>query len=251
MASLPQIVVKLKALRGDLYGFASAMGASVYVKERRAAHYFERFASLAAGLRRALPTMFFDLHEREIAPDKSGDVDKDQLADLMRDMDYCLEILARVNLEEQAIALRVAREGAYFAGQQFDAIRQVQEILSLAKQEIVLIDGYIDERTLALMTVKGPGVRARLLTKGRSITPAFRGQANAFNQQYRGLEVRTSEAFHDRFLFLDGSEFFHFGTSFKDAGGRAFMFSRIEEPAVLASLREQWSREWERAAVVV
>jgi len=35
--------------------------------------------------------------------------------------------------------------------------------------------------------------------------------AEAFNTQYGGLSVRTSDAFHDRFVVVDSTEFYHLG----------------------------------------
>jgi hypothetical protein len=197
--------------------------------------------------------LFHDLPPRTLERSSSNGehVYASSLRDIVHEMDYCIEILGSINLEEGGVALRITREGAFFAGQQFDAIRQVQEIIAMATKRIGLIDSYAAEATLDLLAAKAATVTVRLMTKPRSMTPAFRAAANAFNQQYGGLSVRTTEAFHDRFLVIDGSEVFHFGASIKDAGKRAFMFSRIEEPLVVAALQQQFKKEWTDAPVVV
>ena len=67
-----------------------------------------------------------------------------------------------------------------------------------------------------------------------------------------GLSVRTSSAFHDRFIVIDDTELYHVGTSVKDAAiKKAFMFSRIEEPVVIRALLDRCAEEWNRALVVV
>jgi hypothetical protein len=66
-----------------------------------------------------------------------------------------------------------------------------------------------------------------------------------------GGSVGTSNAFHDRFLIIDDSDYYHFGASLKDAGTRGFMFSRIEEPPVIDMLRRSFEEEWLRAQAVV
>jgi hypothetical protein len=136
------------------------------------------------------------------------------------------------------------------AGQFFDSIQRVGEILSKAQQSVVIIDAYFDEKVLALLTSKDQGVEVKILTK--NVTPALKAQAIAFNKQYGKLNVRKSSAFHDRFIFVDDSEFYHFGTSFdKHLGNRGFMFSRIEEPVIINSLRQKFAQEWNGASVEV
>jgi hypothetical protein len=74
--------------------------------------------------------------------------------------------------------------------------------------------------------------------------------AKGFKTQYGGLDVLRSTAFHDRFVFVDGTTCYHFGASLKDLGKKGFMFSRIEEPSVLAAIRKQFEDEWAKAAPV-
>jgi hypothetical protein len=71
--------------------------------------------------------------------------------------------------------------------------------------------------------------------------------AEAFNRQYGGLETRMSRAFHDRFVFVDETDFYHFGASLKDLGNRGCMFSRIEEQDVIDALQSKWTQEWAKA----
>ena len=142
-------------------------------------------------------------------------------------------------------SMKIAREGVFFAGQYFDAIQQATEIFSLAEKSIVIIDGYISQDVLNLLTSKKPSVEVRILSK--SLPDALVASASAFNKQYGGLSIRISETFHDRFVIIDEIDFYHFGASIKDLGNRGFMFSRIEEPAVIKVLWRVFSEEWSRA----
>jgi galactokinase/mevalonate kinase-like predicted kinase len=151
-------------------------------------------------------------------------------------------------------AVTVEREGLFVAGQHFDALQLAVQVFSRAKQDIVIIDAYIDHRLLQLLAMKHEAVRARILTSTRSLPPDIPTLAGAFNKQYGqkgALSVRTSNAFHDRFLIIDDSDYYHFGASLKDAGTRGFMFSRIEEPPVIDMLRRSFEEEWLRAQAVV
>lgn len=151
-------------------------------------------------------------------------------------------------------SMKVVREGVFFAGQYFDALRLTTEILASAQRSMVIIDGYINIDVLNLFTTKRPGVRVQILTKAKTLPEAVVTMAEAFNKQYGQngtISIRTSEAFHDRFVIIDDTDFYHFGASLKDLGGRGFMFSRIEELNIIDMLRKQFADEWERGPVKV
>ena len=112
-----------------------------------------------------------------------------------------------------------------------------------------MIDAYVDRQTLDLLSAKQAGVLALILTK--SVDAATVASARAFQIQHRDLSIRTSSAFHDRFLFVDDVEFYHLGQSVKDAGRRIALCSQLEEGSVIRVLTTQFDSEWERAQVVV
>jgi len=143
--------------------------------------------------------------------------------------------------------MTISREGVFFAGQYFDALQKVTNILEQADSQIDIIDGYVNSGLLGLLTRKKPFVTVNILT--RSVDPALKIAANAFNKQYGKLAIRTSNAFHDRFIIIDNKEFYHFGASIKDVGKRGFMFSRIEEEDVIKTIQKKFTEEWSRARV--
>lgn len=149
----------------------------------------------------------------------------------------------------ETATIRVEREGVFFAGQNFDAFLCTSKILAGAKTSISIVDRYIGEDLLSLLTSKATGVVVAILS--RPLSPSLLTLCRAFNQQYGGLAVRSSAAFHDRFVIVDDAEFYHFGASFKDLGKRGFMFSRIEEPDVIEALRKKFSQEWSTGKVEV
>lgn len=148
-----------------------------------------------------------------------------------------------------ADSIRVTREGVFYEGQYYDAFQAVKEILSDAQRRIMIIDAYVNENVLNLLTSKQTTVEVHILTK--SVSPALRAAAIAFNKQYKKLSIHTSPAFHDRFLILDDRDFYHFGASIKDLGHRGSMYSRIEEPEVIDALCRKLSQEWARSKVEV
>ena len=146
-------------------------------------------------------------------------------------------------------SMKITREGVFFAGQYFDAFQKVMDILSPARQTIVIIDGYVSEDVLTMLSCKGEKVEVNILTK--AVSPTLKIAALKFNKQYGNLSIRTTSAFHDRFVFVDDNNFYHFGASIKDLGNKGFMFSVIEEPIIIDAVRRQWAEEWKKATVVV
>lgn len=114
-------------------------------------------------------------------------------------------------------------EGVLFEGQIFDAYKLVEALVKSAKQEIILIDNYIDASIFDLLEKREQGVNATIYTEhvGQSLQ-----HLQQLNQQQYGRRIEVKEydnRFHDRFLVLDDT-LYHFGASFKDLGKRLFAF---------------------------
>jgi len=166
----------------------------------------------------------------------------------MNDIEYCIAILSKMPSIDIP-SMKISKEGIFFAGQYFDALSKAEEILSQANQSIWIIDGYISPEVLNLLSSKKSSVEAKILTQ--DVPAVVKTAAVAFNKQYGSLSIRTSQAFHDRFIIIDDAEFYHFGASIKDLGNRGFMFSRIEESQIIDALRTKWTEEWGKATLVI
>ena len=131
--------------------------------------------------------------------------------------------------------------GLFFEGQVFDAWMFVSDLIRSADTSIVLIDNYIDETVLKLLAKRKPGVEISLFT--RKITPQLSIEAEKFNRQYGGLEIRQLFNCHDRFLIIDQTSLYHIGASLKDLGKSWFAFSRIDTllPSLQVRLKESKS----------
>ena len=117
------------------------------------------------------------------------------------------------------------RQGVFFDGQIFDAYTFASDLIRTARKRIILIDNYVDDSVLKMLTKRGEGVCATIVTK--CITDALKVDIERHNQQYPPIDVRTSDRFHDRFLILDDTVY-HLGASLKDLGKKLFAFSRME-----------------------
>lgn len=118
------------------------------------------------------------------------------------------------------------KEGIFFDGQVFDAYRFVSDLIKSAKQSILLIDNYVDETVLTLLSKRKKGVEAQIYT--RKINKQLRLDLKKHNKQYEKIEVNTFSKSHDRFLIIDESTVYHIGASLKDLGKKWFAFSKIE-----------------------
>jgi hypothetical protein len=89
-----------------------------------------------------------------------------------------------------------------------------------------LIDNYIDERILILLSKRRPNVEATIFTS--AISKQLKLDIERFNAQYPEIDVKIFNKSHDRFLIIDHQAVYHIGASLKDLGRKWFAFSRIE-----------------------
>lgn len=124
----------------------------------------------------------------------------------------------------------IPTQGVFFDGQVFDAYEFVSKIIRSATQSIVLIDNYMDETTLILLSKKRKEVKVILLTKNISKQLAL--DVQKANEQYGNFEVALFTKSHDRFLIVDSEDIYFIGASLKDLGKKWFAFSKMEKNSV-------------------
>lgn len=123
------------------------------------------------------------------------------------------------------------REGILFDGQIFDAYVFVSDLIKRAHRRVILVDNYIDETVLTLLSKRNSGVLATIYTK--KIDKGLRLDLERHNDQYEPINIRTAPNIHDRFLVIDDT-LYHVGASIKDLGKKLFAFSQMEaSPAII------------------
>lgn len=133
------------------------------------------------------------------------------------DHDQKFELLINANLPPS--------EGIFFDGLIFDAWRFVSDLIKSAGESIILIDNYLDESVLNLLSKRGKNVKAEIFTK--HVSEQFHLDLKKFNKQYPAVEVKIFTGSHDRFLIIDKKNVYHIGASLKDLGKKWFAFSKI------------------------
>jgi hypothetical protein len=117
------------------------------------------------------------------------------------------------------------KEGIFYDGQIFDAYKFMAELVKKAKSSIVLIDNYIDENTLTLLSKRAANISAIIYTANTSKQLTLDLQQH--NAQYPKIEIKQFTKAHDRFLIIDRETVYHIGASLKDLGKKWFAFSKI------------------------
>ena len=117
-------------------------------------------------------------------------------------------------------------EGIFYDGQIFDAYEFASKLIKSAKNEIVLIDNYVDETVLTMLDKRDPSVKATIYTK--QVSAQFQLDINRHNAQYPLIDVQAFNKAHDRFLIID-DKVYHIGASLKDLGKKWFAFSLMQD----------------------
>ena len=117
-------------------------------------------------------------------------------------------------------------EGIFFDGQIFDAYKFATDLIRTARKSLLLIDNYVDESVLLMLSKRNPGVSATIYTQ--KITAQLQLDIDKHNDQYPPINIRTYRNSHDRFLIVDDKEVYHIGASLKDLGKKLFAFSKLE-----------------------
>jgi len=131
------------------------------------------------------------------------------------------------------------KQGIFYNGQIFDAYKFIIDIIKTSKKSIVLIDNYIDESVLTLLSKKNKNVNITIYTD--NINSKLKLDIEKFNKQYKSLNIIKFTKSHDRFLIIDNKDIYHFGASLKDLGKKWFAFSKFDKKylEILSKLKEK------------
>ena len=116
-------------------------------------------------------------------------------------------------------------EGVFSNGQIFDAYKFATDLIKSANKSLVLVDNYVDESVLLMLSKREAGVSAKIYTA--NISKQLSLDLAKHNKQYPPIEIFMHTTSHDRFLIIDEAEVYHIGASLKDLGKKLFAFSRL------------------------
>lgn len=110
---------------------------------------------------------------------------------------------------------KVLPEQIFQTGCVWDAWSYVSDLVRSAKQRIILIDNFVDDRVLSMSDKRADGVSATIHSR---YYEQFQTDLKKHNEQYPAIDfVQLPHKNHDRFLIIDDKVYF-MGASLKDMG---------------------------------
>ena len=138
------------------------------------------------------------------------------------------EVFNQLQLEENI------KQKIFFEGQIYDAYSLIIDIIKKANKKILIIDNYIDDSVLKMLTKKNNNVEVVILTSDKSNIQQI--DIQKFNKEYPILKVAKTNKFHDRFIIIDNEEMYHLGASIKDLGKKCFGINKIEDVEIIEKI---------------
>ena len=129
---------------------------------------------------------------------------------------------------------QIENQRIFFNGQIYDAYSLIIDIIKKANNKITIIDNYVDDSILEMLSKKKDNVEVVILTSNKSNIKNI--DIQKFNKQYPTLKVAKTDKFHDRFIILDEKEMYHLGASIKDLGKKCFGINKIENDDIIETL---------------
>ena len=129
------------------------------------------------------------------------------------------------------------KQKIFFDGQIYDSYSLIINIIKSAKIKILIIDNYIDETILDILSKKNKNVKAVVITSNKCHLNKL--DITKFNKQYPVLKIAKLEIFHDRFIVIDNKILYHVGASLKDLGKKCFAISKIEDIEYIEKINEK------------
>ena len=189
----------------------SEVAVQVSIKIMDAFVEMRKFVSINKSLFEKVITIENKIDKKFIEHDKKFDIIFDQL-----------------QLEENI------KQRIFFDGQIYDAYSIIIDIIKRANKKILIIDNYIDDSVLKMLTKKKKNVEIVILTSIKSNIEHI--DVQKFNKEYPTLKVAKANKFHDRFIVLDNEEMYHLGASIKDVGKKCFGINKIEDKEIIGKI---------------
>ena len=142
--------------------------------------------------------------------------------------DEIIKMINRADLPKQVL---------FFDGEYFDAYDFIASIIRRAKESIVLIDPYCDNRALTFLSNRNDGVSLTICKSPQAKLSS--DEINVFKQQYGDIDIIDNTSIHDRFLIIDSYGCYSLGASLNYAGKKTFVVTKIEDEIIINSILER------------
>ena len=132
------------------------------------------------------------------------------------------------------VSPKLLPEQVFATGCVWDAWIYISDLVRSARQRIVLIDNYVDDRVLSMLTKRADGVTATIHTR---YNEQFLTDLKKHNTQYPEIVfIQLPHRNHDRFLIIDDKVYL-LGASLKDIGAGLCAVTEMSiEPEVILGI---------------
>ena len=127
------------------------------------------------------------------------------------------------------------KEYLYLENSEFDAYSDIIKILKTSKQNIIIVDPYVD--ITFLDTIRNIKPKVTLITQRR--TRLTKTEIDKYNTQYNNLTVIKNSSFHDRYLIIDNQDIYHLGASINYAGDKVFSINKLQDEDIITLLKDK------------
>ena len=117
----------------------------------------------------------------------------------------------------------------FYEGQIYDAYSLLIDILSKAKEEVIIIDNYAGKELLDIIK----DIKQNIKIVSSNIDSTLKKK---YESQYSNVTFINNNTFHDRFIIIDRKELYNSGASFKDLGKKCFYIGKIEDKEYLRNI---------------
>ena len=105
------------------------------------------------------------------------------------------------------------KQKIFFEGQIWGSYSLIIDIIKKANKKILIIDNYLDDSILKILTKKKENVEVVILTSEKS--NILNLDIQKFNKEYPILKLVKTNKFHDRFIVIDNKELYHVRSFYK------------------------------------
>ena len=126
------------------------------------------------------------------------------------------------------------KQKIFYSGQIYDAYSLLIDLIKSAKNNITIIDNYIDKTILDVLAKKRKNSNVLIISDKKSKLTDL--DIDKFNEQYPLLYRKFSTEYHDRFIIIDDETIYHLGASLKDLGKKTFAINKMEDETLMNKL---------------
>ena len=155
-----------------------------------------------------------------------------------------LNLIRRVDLLESTLS-EIVKEQKHlmieniiiFENEPLTAIIAINRIIESARKSILLIDPYVDIRTLNVFKFKNKEVPLEIVTSTKSILSQI--DIKAYIDECGELIIKRDDRYHDRYLIIDNEVFYHVGGSINYLGKKMTQIEMIKDNEIIMVLKNR------------